>query len=144
MTHVTGRLTAKNRDQLRNPTLGNRVWATFTFFTWLLVWQACNAHSKKVDVLILCAAQHRSVNDSQQLRMQRGTPCISLSVHTKRRSIMRCNIALSPGLLTGFVLKPHGGVLSFPRSPRPTLLFKSRVRPSCKACSRHTNLNKLI
>ena len=33
MTHVTCTLTAKNRDQLRNPTLGNRVWATFTFFT---------------------------------------------------------------------------------------------------------------
>ena len=35
MTYVTCRLTAKNRDQLRNPTLGNRVWATFlvrTFF----------------------------------------------------------------------------------------------------------------
>ena len=32
MTHVTCRLTAKNRDQLRNPTLGNWVWATFTFF----------------------------------------------------------------------------------------------------------------
>ena len=32
MTHVTCRLTAKNRDQLRNPTLGNRAWATFTFF----------------------------------------------------------------------------------------------------------------
>jgi len=31
MTHVTCRLTAKNRDQLRNPTLGNRIWATFTF-----------------------------------------------------------------------------------------------------------------
>ena len=31
MTHVTSRLTAKNRDRLRNPTLGNRVWATFTF-----------------------------------------------------------------------------------------------------------------
>jgi len=29
MTHVTCRLTAKNRDQLRNPTLGSRVWATF-------------------------------------------------------------------------------------------------------------------
>jgi len=28
MTLVTCRLTAKNRDQLRNPTLGNRVWAT--------------------------------------------------------------------------------------------------------------------
>jgi len=24
-------LTAKNRDQLQNPTLGNPVWATFTF-----------------------------------------------------------------------------------------------------------------
>ena len=31
-SHVTCRLTAKNRDQLRNPTLGNRVWATSTFF----------------------------------------------------------------------------------------------------------------
>ena len=30
MIHVTCRLTAKNRNQLRNPTLGNRVWATFT------------------------------------------------------------------------------------------------------------------
>jgi len=29
VTHATCRLTAKNRDQLRNPTLGNRVWATF-------------------------------------------------------------------------------------------------------------------
>ena len=34
MTHVTCRLTAKDRDQLRNPTLGNRVWATFTFFRY--------------------------------------------------------------------------------------------------------------
>ena len=31
---VTCRLTAKNRDKLRNPTLGNRVWATFAFFTY--------------------------------------------------------------------------------------------------------------
>ena len=31
MTHLTCRLSVKNRDQLRNPTLGNRVWATFTF-----------------------------------------------------------------------------------------------------------------
>jgi len=31
MTRVTCRLTAKNRDQLRNPTLGKRVWATFTY-----------------------------------------------------------------------------------------------------------------
>ena len=31
MTHVICRLTAKNRDQLRNPTLGKRVRATFAF-----------------------------------------------------------------------------------------------------------------
>jgi len=35
MTHVTCRLTAKNRNQLRNPTLGNRVWATFAFLSAL-------------------------------------------------------------------------------------------------------------
>jgi len=40
MTHVTCRLTAKNRDQLRDPTLGNRVWATFTFFTTIVVFGA--------------------------------------------------------------------------------------------------------
>ena len=33
MTHITCRLTAKNRDQLRNPTLDNRVWATFLYVT---------------------------------------------------------------------------------------------------------------
>jgi len=31
MTHVTCRLTAKNRDQFRNSTLGNRVLVAFTF-----------------------------------------------------------------------------------------------------------------
>ena len=33
MIHVTCRLTAKIRDQLRNPTLGNRVRADFAFLT---------------------------------------------------------------------------------------------------------------
>ena len=37
MTHVTCGLTAKNRDQLRNPALGNRVWANFTFFSSTVV-----------------------------------------------------------------------------------------------------------
>jgi len=46
MIHVTCRLTAKNRDQLRNPTLGNRVWTTFTFTSerssWNTSWR-CSA-----------------------------------------------------------------------------------------------------
>ena len=33
MTHATCRLTAKNRDRLRNATLGNRLWASFTVTT---------------------------------------------------------------------------------------------------------------
>ena len=31
MTHITCRLTAKNRDQLQNPTLSTQVWANCTF-----------------------------------------------------------------------------------------------------------------
>jgi len=51
MTHVTCRLTAKNRDQLRNPTLGNRVWATFTFFT-IVVFPATWAHLQSCSSVI--------------------------------------------------------------------------------------------
>ena len=42
MTHVTCKLTAKNRDQLRNSTLGNRVSAAFSFF-YLCPAQFCRA-----------------------------------------------------------------------------------------------------
>ena len=37
MTHITCMLTAKKRDQLRNPTLNSRVWASFTFLTVVYV-----------------------------------------------------------------------------------------------------------
>ena len=49
MTHVTCRLTAKNRDQLWNPTLCNRVWATFTFLPFTLAW------CKDDDCVVECA-----------------------------------------------------------------------------------------
>jgi len=59
MTHDTCRLTAKNRDQLRNPTLGNRVWVTFTFLFTVLsclpseVNGYCNVHiSQWLDLTI--------------------------------------------------------------------------------------------
>ena len=42
MTHVTCRLTANNLDQLWNPPLSNRVWATFTlFYLWCGLFQNC-------------------------------------------------------------------------------------------------------
>ena len=62
MTHVTCRLTAKNRDQLRNPTLGNRVWATFTLFSQrrgyhrhsgLVVWRRRPSRLFRSDILRL-------------------------------------------------------------------------------------------
>ena len=55
MIHVTCRLTAKNRDQLRNPTLGNRVCAPFFTFRWAALWH-CSVCSVVVDWLPwLCA-----------------------------------------------------------------------------------------
>ena len=47
---VTCRLTAKNRDPLRNPTLGNRVWASFTFFNSVMR----NQTSRVVCVRFVC------------------------------------------------------------------------------------------
>ena len=44
MIHVTCRLTAKNRDQLRNPTLGNRVWASFTFYQQSAITSSNSSH----------------------------------------------------------------------------------------------------
>ena len=38
MIHATRRLTAKNRDQLRNPALGNRVRATFDPAEYVVHW----------------------------------------------------------------------------------------------------------
>ena len=37
MTHVTCTLTAKNWDQLQNPTLGNQVWATFLYLLYVKI-----------------------------------------------------------------------------------------------------------
>jgi len=57
MIHVTCRLTAKNRDQLPNPTLGSRVWATFTFFNHknisVIIWNDIYMHSIYVTAELL-------------------------------------------------------------------------------------------
>jgi len=69
MTHITCTLTAKNRDQLRNPTLGNRVWASFTFYEtflpcviagWMLLIDAgasCGhvTRSKRIEIMLEAA-----------------------------------------------------------------------------------------
>jgi len=67
MTHVTCRLTAKNRAQLRNPAHGDRVWTTFRFFTTLTL----TGHKGQFDAI---ATGHRL-----WLRDGRGTQIVSTS-----------------------------------------------------------------
>ena len=79
MTHVTCRLTAKNRDQLRNPTLGNRVWATFTFFSSFYALLKLTVHfpvSKLYDTIrydTRCYFSVRSKADINQLNLLHRT-----------------------------------------------------------------------
>ena len=53
MTHVTRRLTAKNRDQLRDPTLGNRVFAIFQCSSTYLGGISARKPSIYLDILVL-------------------------------------------------------------------------------------------
>ena len=62
MTHVTCRLTAKKRDQLRDPTLGNRVWATFTFFNFRMHHFVVKFSLKK----FFCLRRQRGINPTNQ------------------------------------------------------------------------------
>ena len=57
MTHVTCRLTVKNRDQLQNPTLGNRVWITCYFYLKYTCSRVTSASSALVGSQRLCAIQ---------------------------------------------------------------------------------------
>ena len=72
MTYVTCRLTAKNRDQLRNPTLGNRARATF--FT-----ERLNVHYKQVGAQLPASAVNVTL----------------LAFSAERR--LCCNRSISPG-----------------------------------------------
>jgi len=80
VTHVTCRLTAKNRDQLRNPTLGNRVWATFTFTSLYRVSQKVGPQTHDHDSVesvkrLFFSLENSSVN--LQLNGDKKTPTAS-------------------------------------------------------------------
>jgi len=71
---ATGHLQAdwQNRDQLRNPTLGNRVWATFTFlilqlstrsgmvWSWSYTWNISQSNNACSVVKALAVMHHIS------------------------------------------------------------------------------------
>ena len=71
MTHVTCRLTAKNRDQLLNPTLCNGVWATFTFFYHCVYGRERRA--RRVCAAFGCCVVHKRLNRSRFPRDLRWT-----------------------------------------------------------------------
>ena len=91
MTHVTCRLTAKNRDQLQNPTLGNRVWATFTYLVVWLEWNgACVSWACRsvVVVVVECwclrASLPRTTREVQSVSLSRSSTtaaCASPRTH---------------------------------------------------------------
>jgi len=99
MTYITCWLTAKNRDQLRNPTLGNRVWTTFTFFltvdyTDLLpVFFVCVSYlllSYIVIAKILCAARQHTVVQKKMERVVKVNFKYSLLVDTRLNRVKSC------------------------------------------------------
>ena len=67
LTHVTCRLTAKKRDQLRNPTLGNRVSATLLLLSCPYVDlpqnEATQIVLRGVEESMLCRVMKRLVGD---------------------------------------------------------------------------------
>jgi len=84
MTHVTCRLTAKNRDQLRNPTLGNRVWASFF----------CHVPSPRMTDATATPSNYHNVTSSWGGRLTRSTQTnqfcpAALQVRTVRVTIVR-------------------------------------------------------
>jgi len=93
MTRVTCRLTAKSQDQLRNPTLGNRVWATF--FAWTMHQNcASNCGGQEPRIKILggqltpvnrCTGAHGSVCDVILMLSE-----ITVVIKSSRRAALHC------------------------------------------------------
>ena len=87
MTHVTCRLTAKNRDQLRNPTLGNRVWATRTFTFTRIVCGAGSMQRSRVRPSVCLSHRLTAAAERPAGRTYRSTaPASSSNGAAARRS----------------------------------------------------------
>ena len=97
ITHVTCRLTANNRDQLRNHTLGNRVWATFTFIIIIMQRLTCvhvsvmRLSNRKRDLLLSCQFQ----SDKAVNFRQNNVLCLQLTSLSSSSlsfiSLIKCN-----------------------------------------------------
>ena len=75
MTHVICRLTAKHRDQLQNPMLGNRVWATSTWFRGLMSWVEGKCPVKPLYPLLLSQYNLQVLVKQTSWLKHRISPC---------------------------------------------------------------------
>jgi len=115
MTPVTCRLTAKNRDQLRNPTLGNRVWATFAFTIplWTPHCSALCQHRHNIIVTIIYWCYYA------QQALSNGRPSVRLPV-----SCHRSTAATAATAAGGFAAeRPAAG------APAPSSKLRVASRP---------------
>jgi len=80
MARVTCRLTAKNRDQLRNPTLGNRVWSTFTFL--ILVRSRSGSARTEQSRLTASQGRQRSIYSMFNVNVNMLTTAACSAVHS--------------------------------------------------------------
>jgi len=152
MTHVTCRLTAKNRDQLRNPTRGNRVWTTFTFFVTDVAPRRsgrCSATPKFADsrrTLPRTGGRERSgTSASNSKHAVRDDDDDGQQINPGRTD----GRAGGPGSLGGGVSEldtaqfpgvPRACVLAFYRSRSVTTAARSGARPALRVSSA-TDLN---
>ena len=126
MIYVTCRLTAKNRDQLRNPTLGNRVWATFTFLLeYCAPWHYALTKAQPES---LEAVQKRAIHITHNLT--RGMPCSSMLLHVNLDSLAARIEDLSRRFFRNIrPMDPASCLHSLLPSPRSTAIT-SRLRSS--------------
>jgi len=97
MTYVTCRLTTENRDQLRNPTLRNRVWATFysqvSGRCWNLAQWVCESGRTILGCVLRCSrgalrvAGHRAWDYDRCWRAQLRQRRIRLLQHRPLRQV---------------------------------------------------------
>ena len=130
MTHVTRRLTAKNRDQLRNPTLGNRVWATFTFSCASRLRQFILMASSVLVVLLSSKKSQKLTFTNAKKILQRYNKSRYGRCSFKAGFLLRKNhngrkFLLSPFILPFLSLPFSPDSFQFSLSPLPPLLFSS-------------------
>jgi len=150
MTHITWRLTAKNRDQLRNPTRGNRVWTTFTFF----ITDVAPRRSGRRSATPKFADSRRTLprtggRGSGAGRRLATVNMLCATTTTTGNRLIPDGRAGGPGSLGGGVSEldtaqlpgvPRARVLAFYRSRSVTAAARSGARPALRVSSA-TDLN---